>query len=106
VAFATKARSSTPDDAPYADWPLEVPLDDAITARFGTPPNELIVEGEDVIALLDAEGEREPNILGPLWRSGEDGDPYLVGIRTVPPGVNHVVIDYEYFLPMPMLGLR
>jgi hypothetical protein len=106
VALATMARSSTPDEAPFATWPLEVPLDDSITARFGTPPNELLVEGEDVFSLIEASSEREPSILGPLWRSSPDGEAYLVGVRAVPPGVNHVVIDYEYYLPMPMLGLR
>ncbi len=106
VAFATLARTSTPEDAPSATWPLEVPLSDSVTARYPTRPNELIIEGEDVVAVLENERERESSIFGPLWRGDSSDRAYLVGIRTVPPGVNHVVVEYTYYQPKPTMGLQ
>lgn len=105
VAIGTLARASTPDDAPAAEWPLEVPLSAAIAARFASAPDELILEGPDVAAVLDAAAERESSIFGPLWADPDSDTPFLVDIRAAPPGVNHVVFAYEYFRPMPSMGL-
>lgn len=106
AAFGTAARSRIPADAPVADWPLPSPtLADAFDADYGAEPAELLLQGDELTLVLEAERQRPASFWGPLWQDAAGPGLYLVGVRVGVPGSNQTVLDYEYELPRRGIGL-
>ncbi len=106
VAFGTRARVNVPDSAPSVVWPLPVEAAASFDVPFGLAPRELVLRGDDAVSVIRADQQRQASFWGPLWSDPGRQQKTLVGIRPGTPGTNHVVVDYEYKIPPPAVGLQ